>query len=76
MMLYDMEVNGQISAYDRRVGQVLARVLTGGDTSPGAPVSEARLLELEMEGFLSLCGEEKTRDRMMAMLQTGKPLRN
>jgi 3-hydroxyacyl-CoA dehydrogenase len=76
MMLYDMEVNGQISAYDRKVGQVLARVLTGGDTSPSVFVSEARLLELELEGFLSLCGEEKTRDRMMAMLQTGKPLRN
>ena len=76
MMLYDMEVNGQISPYDRKVGQVLAGVLTGGETSPGSPVSEERLLELELEGFLSLCGEEKTRDRMMAMLQTGKPLRN
>ncbi len=76
MMLYDMEVNGQISAYDRKIGQVLAKVLTGGETSPGCPVGEERLLELEMEGFLSLCGEEKTRERMMAMLQTGKPLRN
>jgi 3-hydroxyacyl-CoA dehydrogenase len=76
MMLYDMEVNGQISAYDRKIGRVLARVLTGGDTSPGALVSEERLLELELEGFLSLCGEEKSRERMMAMLQTGKPLRN
>lgn len=76
MMLYDMEVNGQISAHDRKIGRVLARVLTGGETSPGALVSEERLLELELEGFLSLCGEEKTRERMMAMLQTGKPLRN
>ncbi len=76
MMLYDMEVNGQISAYDRKIGQVLARVLTGGDTSPGSAISEERMLELELEGFLSLCGEEKSRERMMAMLQTGKPLRN
>ena len=76
MMLYDMEVNGQVSPHDRKIGQVLARVLTGGDTSPGTFVSEERLLELELEGFLSLCGEEKSRERMMAMLQTGKPLRN
>jgi len=76
MMLYDMEVNGQITAHDRKIGQVLAKVLTGGDTSPGSLVSEERLLELELEGFLSLCGEEKSRERMMAMLQTGKPLRN
>ena len=76
MMLYDMEVNGQISAYDRHIGRKLAGVLTGGDTSPGAVVTEERMLELELEAFLSLLGEEKTRERMMAMLQTGKPLRN
>jgi 3-hydroxyacyl-CoA dehydrogenase len=51
-------------------------VLTGGDTVPGALVSEDKLLELELEGFLSLCGEAKTQDRMMYMLEKGKPLRN
>lgn len=76
MMLYDMEQNGQISAWDRRIGRVLARVLTGGDTSPGAWVTEERMLELELDGFLSLCGEEKTKERLLHMLQTGKPLRN
>jgi 3-hydroxyacyl-CoA dehydrogenase len=76
MMLYDMELNNQISAYDRHVGQKLATVLTGGDVSASSPVTEARLLELEREAFLSLCGEEKTQDRMAHMLETGKPLRN
>lgn len=76
MMLYDMQCNGQVSAHDRKVGQALARVLTGGDTSPSALVSEERLLELEREAFLSLCGEEKSQDRMMYMLEKGKPLRN
>jgi 3-hydroxyacyl-CoA dehydrogenase len=33
-------------------------------------------LELEREAFLSLCGEQKTLDRMQHMLMTGKPLRN
>ncbi|MCY1080212.1 3-hydroxyacyl-CoA dehydrogenase/enoyl-CoA hydratase family protein [Archangium lansingense] len=76
MMLYDMELNGQVSAHDRKIAQKLARVLTGGDTSPSLLVTEERLLELELEAFLSLCGEEKTQDRLMFMLEKGKPLRN
>jgi 3-hydroxyacyl-CoA dehydrogenase len=76
MMLYDMEINGQVSAHDRLIGKHLARVLTGGDTTPTTLVSEERLLELEQEAFLSLCGEEKTRERLAFMLQNGKPLRN
>ncbi len=58
------------------MGQALARVLTGGDTSPGALVTEEQLLDLELESFLSLCGEEKSQDRMAFMLEKGKPLRN
>jgi 3-hydroxyacyl-CoA dehydrogenase len=76
MMLYDMELNGQISAHDRKIAQKLARVLTGGDTSPAVLVTEEQLLELEQEAFLSLCGEEKTQDRLQYMLEKGKPLRN
>jgi 3-hydroxyacyl-CoA dehydrogenase len=76
MMLYDMELNNQVSAHDRHIGSLLGSVLTGGDTSSTAVVSEERLLELELEAFLSLCGEEKTQARMFNMLQTGKPLRN
>jgi 3-hydroxyacyl-CoA dehydrogenase len=76
MLLYDMELNGQVSAHDRKIGQKLARVLTGGDTSPSVLLTEERLLELELEAFLSLCGEEKTQDRLMFMLEKGKPLRN
>jgi 3-hydroxyacyl-CoA dehydrogenase len=76
MMLYDMESNNQISAYDRHIGQKLATVLTGGDVSATMPVTEEHLLELEREAFLSLCGEEKTQARMAHLLETGKPLRN
>jgi 3-hydroxyacyl-CoA dehydrogenase len=76
MMLYDMEVNGQVSAHDRLIARKLASVLTGGDCAPGSLVTEDRLLELEAEAFLSLCGEEKTQDRLAFMLQNGKPLRN
>ncbi|HVP59913.1 MAG TPA: 3-hydroxyacyl-CoA dehydrogenase/enoyl-CoA hydratase family protein [Myxococcaceae bacterium] len=76
MMLYDMQVNNQISEYDRHIGQKLAHVITGGDVSAFTPVSEQYLLDLEREAFLSLCGEEKTQDRIAQMLETGKPLRN
>lgn len=66
----------QILPHDVTVGSALARVLTGGDTSPSLKLTEQRLLDLEREAFLTLCGEEKTRERMMYMLQNNKPLRN
>jgi 3-hydroxyacyl-CoA dehydrogenase len=76
MMLYDMQLNNQVSEHDRKIGQKLAHVLTGGDAPTSVPVTEERLLELELEAFLSLCGEEKTQERIMFMLEKGKPLRN
>jgi len=66
----------QIMPHDLVVGSALAKVLTGGETSPTVRLTEQRLLELEREQFLKLCGEEKTRERMMYMLQNNKPLRN
>jgi 3-hydroxyacyl-CoA dehydrogenase len=39
-------------------------------------VTEQDLLDLEREAFLSLCGEQKTLERIAHMLQTNKPLRN
>ena len=66
----------QILPHDLVVGSALARVLTGGDTTPNVKLGEQQLLDLEREAFLKLCGEEKTRERMMYMLQNNKPLRN
>jgi 3-hydroxyacyl-CoA dehydrogenase len=56
------------------VGKALAGVLCGG--GDGGPVKESRLLELEREAFLMLCGTDATRARIDHMLSTGKPLRN
>ena len=67
---------GRVSEHDTIVASQLARVLTGGDTSPIAPVSEQFVLDLEREAFLSLCGMEKTQARMESILMSGKPLRN
>ena len=66
----------QITQYDLHVAGKLAYVLAGGELSRAQWVSEQYLLDLEREAFLSLCGEEKTQQRMWHTLQTGKPLRN
>ncbi len=67
---------GKVSEHDAVIASHLARVLTGGDTSPVAPLSEQQVLDLEREAFLSLCGMEKTQARMESILMSGKPLRN
>lgn len=62
--------------YDGVVAGKLAYVLTGGDLSEGTWVDPWYILDLEREAFKSLLGNQKTIERMMHMLQTGKPLRN
>ena len=66
----------QIMPHDLTVGSALAKVLTGGNTSPTVRMTEQQLLDLEREQFLALCGEQRAGDRMMYMLQNNKPLRN
>jgi 3-hydroxyacyl-CoA dehydrogenase len=44
--------------------------------TPGTPVSEQYILDLEREGFKSLCGEKRTQERIQCTLKTGKTLRN
>jgi 3-hydroxyacyl-CoA dehydrogenase len=64
------------SEHDQVISNKLAHVLTGGDLSAGTWVDPWYILDLEREAFISLLGEEKTRERMTHMLTTGKPLRN
>jgi 3-hydroxyacyl-CoA dehydrogenase len=66
----------QITDHDAKIGAGLARILSGGNVPTGSFVSEQVILDLEREVFLSLCGEQKTRDRIQHMLTSGKPLRN
>jgi 3-hydroxyacyl-CoA dehydrogenase len=53
-----------------------AHVVTGGNISRPAWVDEQYILDLEREAFLSLCGEEKTQERMWSLIRTGKRIRN
>ena len=67
---------GRISDHDALIGRKIARVLAGGDGPHASAVSEEQLLDLEREAFLSLCGEQKTVERIAHTLKTGKTLRN
>ena len=57
-VLYDMQLNNQISEHDR-VGRKLATVLTGGDTVVHRARHEQHLLDLELEAFLSLSARRR-----------------
>jgi 3-hydroxyacyl-CoA dehydrogenase len=65
-----------ITDYEVKLGAKIAEVLCGGNVTPGTPVSEQYILDLEREGFKSLCGERKTQERIQYTLKTGKTLRN
>jgi 3-hydroxyacyl-CoA dehydrogenase len=76
LALHMMKQGGFISDHDQKIGQKLAHIMSGGTINHRAQVSERYLLDLELEAFVSLCGEAKTQERIAAMLKTGKPLRN
>lgn len=74
--LWNLAEGRAISAHDVLVGRKLATALCGGAVGYGVRVSEQHLLDLEREGFVSLCGERKTQERIQSLLKTGKALRN
>jgi 3-hydroxyacyl-CoA dehydrogenase len=76
LAVHNMREGQFISEHDAKVANKVAYVLCGGNITPGTPVSEQYLLDLEREAFLSLCGEKKTQERVAFTLKTGKPLRN
>jgi 3-hydroxyacyl-CoA dehydrogenase len=76
MLVDSMVAGGYATEYDGLIARKLARVLCGGAAGAAAPVSEQQVLDLEREVFLSLCGEQRTLERMQYMLMNNKPLRN
>jgi len=76
LFLYQMNKGGWATDHDVTVGKKIAYVMTGGDIPTNHWVDEQRLLDLEREAFVSLCGEAKTQARIQHMLTKGKPLRN
>jgi 3-hydroxyacyl-CoA dehydrogenase len=76
MGVHLMRQGEYITEYEVKLGGKIAEVLCGGHVTPGTPVSEQYILDLEREGFKSLCGEKKTQERIQFTLKTGKTLRN
>ena len=75
-VIYNLRLGGFASEHDALVATQFAHILTGGNRVPGTTMTEQDALDLECEAFLSLCGTEKTQQRIRHMLATGKPLRN
>jgi 3-hydroxyacyl-CoA dehydrogenase len=76
MGVHLMRQGDYITDYEVKLATTIAEVLCGGNITPGTPVSEQYILDLEREGFKSLCGEKKTQERIQYTLKTGKTLRN
>jgi 3-hydroxyacyl-CoA dehydrogenase len=65
-----------ISEYDYLIARRLATVICGGEIASGQRVDEDWLLRLEREALLELMQQKKTEERILHMLEKGKPLRN
>ena len=74
--LANMRDGGFISAHDFHVSTLIAEVVCGGDVDAGSLVTEEYLMTMERDRFCSLLDHPKTQERIMGMLQTGKPVRN
>ncbi|MEK8045340.1 3-hydroxyacyl-CoA dehydrogenase/enoyl-CoA hydratase family protein [Ideonella margarita] len=74
--LVGMRDGGFISAHDFHIASLIADVVCGGDVDAGTLVSEEYLMALERKHFCGLLEHPKTQERIMGMLQTGKPVRN
>ncbi|MCE3232736.1 MAG: 3-hydroxyacyl-CoA dehydrogenase [Rickettsiaceae bacterium] len=68
--------SGKATTYDEVVSKALAEILSGGKTDINKPLTEQQLLDLELDVFVRLVKNKGTLDRLEAMLETGKPLRN
>jgi 3-hydroxyacyl-CoA dehydrogenase len=74
--LVNMRDGGFISAHDFKLGALIAEIVSGGDIEAGSIVNEQWLLDLERRAFMELLNNPKTQERIMGMMQTGKPVRN
>ena len=74
--LVNLRDGGFASAHDFHIASLIADVVCGGDVDAGSLVTEDYLMTLERKHFCSLLEHPKTQERIMGMLQTGKPVRN
>ena len=76
LTMENMQSRGEISQYDKFIGEIIAYVLSGGDTDITKDVSEENILKLEKDAIYKLMKENLTIERLEYILETGKYLRN
>ena len=74
--LFQMLEADHITAHDLVVGKKLGWILSGGDITASQWVDEQYILDLERTVFSELIALEKTVNRIIYTLKTGKRLRN
>jgi 3-hydroxyacyl-CoA dehydrogenase len=74
--LVGLRDGGFASPHDFHLASLIADVVCGGDVNAGSLVTEEYLMALERKHFCALLDHPKTQERIMGMLQTGKPVRN
>lgn len=67
---------GFATEYEEVIAKEVATVLSGGDIPYGVTLTQEDLLALEKKGFLKLCANPKTLERIEHMLATKRVLRN
>jgi len=74
--LHEAHNDGKLTPHNVVVGTELARIVSGGEVSPGSPMSEQDLYDAERRSFLTLVQTSATRERINSMLDTGKVVQN
>ena len=74
--LVNMRDGGFISEFDQHIASLIAEIVCGGDVDTGTLVDEQYLMKLERKAFTHLIAHPKTHERILGMLNTGKPVRN
>ena len=75
--LVNMRDGGFISAHDFHIGSLIAEVVCGGDVDAGSAGRRGVPDDAGAQGLLRACSSNpKTQERIMGMMQTGKPVRN
>jgi 3-hydroxyacyl-CoA dehydrogenase len=74
--LVGLRDGGFASPHDFHIASLIADVVCGGEVDAGSLVTEEYLMALERKHFCSLLDHPKSQERIMGMLQTGKPVRN
>ena len=75
-ILYELKDKKVIGEHGIEVGKKLGYMLTGGNTTASATLTEQNLYDLEREIFVDLISQKPTQERIRHTLDTGKPLLN